>query len=531
MNGIGDKKMNTTANKKQPLAIPRLERQNGFQTFMVNNEPFIMLGGEIHNSAGSSLNYMETEVWPNLRGLNMNTVIVPIYWECLEPQENQFDFHLVDGLIAQARQEELKLVFLWFGLWKNSESTYVPSWMKQDKKTYFPARKYNGDAINTISPLCQAAIDQDAKAFSKLMQHIKEVDEGIYTVLMVQIENEIGLLGTERDYGKLANEVFSQKIPAQVEVDFQVSGNWTEAFGEDAGEYFSAYFFAKAIEQIAKAGQAVYELPYYTNAWLEQFPWRAGSYPSGGPVMKMQKMWQLMASTIGFLAPDIYVPYAPKVMDEYAQRGNALFIPEIRKDAIAATYALYAAFGCHAIGFSPFGIEELQMAPEKIEKIPMEVLIALNIDPSAFDIEGSGKYLQKCYEMISQVYPLYLAHRGTSRLQAFIRKNSEELGTVLSFDQLDLQINYGRKERYQPDAGGVVIQISENEFYILGMKIHFKFLSKMGENTLIDIVSVEEGSIQDGMWQRERILNGDERMRIELKDMPRMIKVTVHAYI
>lgn len=511
-------------------SMPHLEKMNGLQTLFVDNEPFIVLGGEIHNSSASNLAYLEKEVWPYLRGLNMNSVIIPVYWECLEPQENKFDYALIDGIITKARLEGFRIVFLWFGLWKNSESMYVPGWMKQDKEKYFPVRKHNGDPLNTISPLCQAAVEKDAHAFQKLMQHIKEIDSRECTVIMVQIENEMGLLGTERDFGQYAKEAFERRIPPEVARQFATDGTWPEAFGQNAGEYFMSYWFAKAVEQIANAGKKAYRLPFYVNAWLEQFPWRAGSYPSGGPVMKMQKMWNLMAPSISFLAPDIYVPYAPKVMDEYTSADNALFIPEIRKDAVAATFALYAVGGCHAIGFSPFGIEELQMEPEKVEKIPMEVLIALNIDQTAFDIEGSGKYLAKSYEVIQQIQPIYYLHRGTDHLQAFIRKNSEELGTVLAFDRYDVQIHYSHKERYQPESGGIVIQATESEFYLIGTKYHFQFLPKVGEHKTIGYLSVESGHFHQGQWNCERILNGDERMRIELKDMPGIIKVTVYSY-
>ncbi|WP_220028001.1 beta-galactosidase [Paenibacillus sp. S02] len=70
---------------------------------------------------------MKHKVWPQLRELHLNTVIVPVYWELIEPMQGEFDFHLVDGIIEQAREENLRLVFLWFGLWKNGKSSYVPS--------------------------------------------------------------------------------------------------------------------------------------------------------------------------------------------------------------------------------------------------------------------------------------------------------------------------------------------------------------------------------------------------------------------
>ncbi len=149
------------------------------------------MSGEIHNSSASSLQYMEHEVWPKLKDLHMNSVIVPLSWETLEPEEGNFDFTLLEGLIQQAREQEMKLIFLWFGLWKNSESMYAPGWMKQDTKTYFRVQKVNGEKINTISPLCGAAVEKDANAFAGVMAHIKEIDEEESTVIVMQVKKSM----------------------------------------------------------------------------------------------------------------------------------------------------------------------------------------------------------------------------------------------------------------------------------------------------------------------------------------------------
>ncbi len=513
----------------QKKSLPKIREYQGYSTLFVDEKPFVVLGGEIHNSAASDEAYMDTEVWPNLRNMGMNSVIAPIYWECIEPEKDSFDFATVDFLLEQAEREDMKLILLWFGLWKNSESMYVPGWMKRDKETYFVTRKHNGEGMTTISPFCQAAIERDKKAFCRLMEYLKENDTK-QSVIMIQVENEIGLLGTERDYSSEAERIFAEKVPEQVEEAFGVKGSWQEAFGTDAGEYFMAWGFAKAVEEIAGAGQAIYGLPMYANAWLEQFPWRAGTYPSGGPVMKVSKMWKLMAPSLFTLAPDIYVPTVPEVMEEYAREDNPLFIPEVRKDAVAAAYAMYAVFGCHGIGFCPFGIEELQMDPAKIEKIPMEVMMALNIDPSAFEIEGSAAYLRRSYELITQLLPLYYQLRNAEVVQAYVRKDPRELGTLLHFKNYDVQVKYSRKESYKPEAGGVIFQTGEDEFVVAGMVSSLEFMSKLGVNEKVEIVRLEEGSFVDGKWKRGRILNGDEKMHLGFKNMPGIYRVELVRY-
>lgn len=190
--------------------------ENGIPTLYVEQEPFICLAGELHNSSASSLDFMEREIWPKLEGLNMNSVILPLYWECIEPQEGSYDFTLLDGIIAQARSHHMRLIFLWFGLWKNAESMYIPGWMKRNPETYFRAQKVSGEQINTISPLCAAAVEKDRLAVTAVMSRIRELDETQSTVLFIQVENEIGLLGTARDYSDAANQAFSQAVPPEL---------------------------------------------------------------------------------------------------------------------------------------------------------------------------------------------------------------------------------------------------------------------------------------------------------------------------
>ena len=158
------------------MQIPTLEITGKKATLLSDGKPFLMLAGEAHNSSGSSLTYMKESVWPYLRPLNLNTLVVTVTWELLEPVPGEFDFSLPDGLIQQAEEEGVKLVFLWFGLWKNGMSTYVPDWVKQDRGTYFFMRDRWGKPVNAVSPLCQAGVERDAAAFTALMSHLKEFD-------------------------------------------------------------------------------------------------------------------------------------------------------------------------------------------------------------------------------------------------------------------------------------------------------------------------------------------------------------------
>jgi beta-galactosidase GanA len=82
--------------------------EKGISTLYVDGKPFFMRSGEIHNSSASTLEEMENQIWPQIRELNLNSLIVPIYWECIEKEEDIFDFTLIDGIVDQARKEAKK---------------------------------------------------------------------------------------------------------------------------------------------------------------------------------------------------------------------------------------------------------------------------------------------------------------------------------------------------------------------------------------------------------------------------------------
>lgn len=512
------------------MSMPVIKNDRGIATLYVEDRPFIALSGEIHNSSASSLEYMENKVWPQLKGMNLNTVIVPLYWETVEPKEGVFDFQLSDGLIRQARENEMRLIFLWFGLWKNGESMYIPAWMKADTDTYYRVRKVNGETLNTISPFCEKAVEKDAAAFAKVMAHIRETDGNETTVIMMQVENEIGLLGTGCDYSKPAQEEFAGEIPAELAKEYGVSGTWKEAFKADAEEFFMAYHFAKAVERIAAAGQKEYPLPCYVNVWLKQYPWYPGSYPAGGPELEVHRIWKKAAPSLFTIAPDIYVPYVAQTMDDYGYEGNPLLVPEVRKDSVTASYCLYAVMGKNAVCYSPFGIEELALPPESVEKPPMEVMAALNIDPSAFNTAGSREYLAAVYELIEQMKPFYLKFRGTQHLRSFIKKSETDFGTWISFAEYDLLISYSPKTEARPLSAGVILELSPDKFFIAGMMSTLTFRVKEGENLKADYLKLEEGTFVQGEWRPGRILNGDERMSLKLGDMPGCFYAELYKY-
>ena len=314
-----------------------------------------ILGGELSNSAATSVEDID-EVMPRMRALGLNTVLVPAYWEFVEPVEGQFDFTLIDRTIDVARREQLQVVFLWFGAWKNSMSCYAPGWFKQDTKRFPRAMTAEGKQMEIASCFSDNVLQADLKAFSALMQHIKERDPQREVVVMMQIENEIGMLESARDHSPLAEKAYNKE-------------RWAERYGTDeyADEKFMALSYARYVEHLAKAAREIHDMPLYVNAAMNSCGRHPGEYPSAGPLAHLIDFWHEGAPSIDLLAPDSYDTGFKSWCAQYAmplrpQDGgkikNRLFIPESRCCENSGVRALYA-FGEHqAIGFSPFAIDQ-----------------------------------------------------------------------------------------------------------------------------------------------------------------------------
>ena len=335
--------------------------------------PGPILGGELSNSAATSVQDID-EVMPRMRTLGLNTVLVPAYWELTEPVEGQFDFTLIDRTIDVARREHLRVVFLWFGVWKNSMSCYTPGWFKQDTKRFPRAMTAEGKQMEIASCFSDNVLQADLKAFSALMRHIRERDPRREVVIMMQIENEIGMLESARDHSPLAERAYSRE-------------RWAERYGTDdyADEKFMALSYARYVEHLAKAAREIHDMPLYVNAAMNSRGRRPGEYPSAGPLAHLIDFWHEGAPSIDLLAPDIYdtgfkswaSQYAMPLRPQDRHRAgddrlggkvkNRLFIPESRCCENSGVRALYA-FGEHqALGFSPFAID--QASEEQTESV------------------------------------------------------------------------------------------------------------------------------------------------------------------
>ena len=213
--------------------IPHLRKQGTATQLIVDGKPFLALAGELSNSSATGIEYMKL-VWSRLamqKGLN--TVLAGVSWNQIEPREGKFDFAVLDSVIQGARAHNMRLVLLWFGTWKNGLSSYMPDWVKRDFER-FPRAQIVGDDtpwpvwgvtrgkftgsmnIELLSPFGDATRDADASAFAALMRHVKAVDGHERTVIMIQVENEVGLQGDTRDRSPAANKAFDGPVPLEL---------------------------------------------------------------------------------------------------------------------------------------------------------------------------------------------------------------------------------------------------------------------------------------------------------------------------
>lgn len=493
-------------------SLPHLQRRGNAVQLIVNEKPFIVLGGELGNSSASDMRYMQP-IWPRLAAMHLNTVLAPVYWELLEPQEGVFDFALVDSLITAARWHRLKLVLLWFGSWKNSMSCYAPAWVKKDTRRFPRAQDKQGRGQEILTPFSQNNLDADSKAFSALMRHIRQTDSREQTVIMMQVENEIGMLPDARDYCPAANEAFQRPVPyalmsylqqhkaslapelskAWQSSGFKTNGDWEEVFGKSLAtdELFMAWHFAQYASSVAETGKKMHPLPMFVNAALNRPGVTPGDYPSAGPLPHVIDVWKAGAPFIDFLSPDFYNPDFKHWNDLYTRDDNPLFIPEIRFEYSVAAKAFYAIGHYQAIGFAPFSIE----STDRPEAEP----------------------IGKTYDVLSQLGPLISAAHGRGVMEgAWVDKirpaDTIRLGGYTFIVKHDYTLGWspGAKEEQWPQSGGLILQTGADEFIVAGTGIVITFLSGQADQPIAGILDIDEGRYIDGQWVPGRRMNGDQ---------------------
>lgn len=528
--------------KKTMPPLPRLERYAGHTRLIVDDEPFLCIGGELHNSSSSDRQYM-APLWGKIAESNANTVIATVAWDQIEPIEGIFDFSAVDGLIEDAQSTGLKLIIIWFGAFKNASSTYAPSWVRGDTSRFPRADRgsqtmetpfsYKGSMPRpTLSVFSKNLYEADKAAYCRFMTHLAETDTQ-HTVIMVQVENEVGLLGAGRDRSAAALAAWEAPVPevlrnalANNEYAFDPSlaavlhsattsdASWAEHFGDGnpaADETFMAWAFATYVGGLAAAGKEILELPAFANAWIGPQPGQdlPGNYPSGGPTAKMLPVWQAVAPALDFLAPDIYVPNSAEIMAQYAHPENALFIPEakFRAGDVFLAVGRFGGFGYHVFGLED-GSEgnQYSKACQAISSLTQEIVDAQR-DGRIF-----GFALERDEDDVATNFGgITVSIRNAAKLY---RAMLLDAGVVLPPPPELPGETEGSAHGHTPGDSrpfGIVIETAPLEFLVVGQGALFDFHQA---DSVLEVDSVRELRLAPEGWQEARLLNGDERLQV-----------------
>jgi len=495
----------------QDATIPHLTKKGTTQELIVDGNPYLVLGGELGNSTASSLDYIRP-FWAKFKAMNLNTILVPAYWDLIEPEEGKFDFTLIDSIIYTSRKNNLRVILLWFGSWKNSMSCYAPAWIKTNQKRFPRAQNSAGKGLEIVSAFSKNNLDADKKAFTELMKHLKETDTS-HTVIMMQVENEIGMLTEAREHTAEADKAFNNEVPKELmdyliankdslvpelrahwsKTNFATTGNWETVFGKSMAtdELFQAWYYAKYTNAVAAAGKKIYPLPMYVNAALNYRNVLPGQYPSAGPLPHLMDIWQSGAPAIDILSPDFYNPYFKHYCDLYTRRNNPLFIPEIRFEPSDAAKVFYAIGHYQAIGFSPFSIES-------------------TAQPEAEPIGHA-------YSILSQLSLEILKYSGTGKMDGVLLDTATKTQEII-LGNYKLKVSHDYTLGWSPEAknpdwlmtGGIIIQTGENDFIIAGTGVVVTFTVNNSTNKSAGILQADEGIYKDGNWIPGRRMNGDQ---------------------
>jgi hypothetical protein len=540
-----------------------LQKQGTATQLIVDGKPFLVLGSQLSVNSASNLEYWKRVIFPRIIAQeNLNTVVAAVSWAKIEPEEGKFDFSVLDGVIGDVRSHNLHLVLLWFASWKNGLSSFTPDWVKRDFERFPRAQMVGGPSplisagpgrprvqiegarsIELLSPLGDASRDADARAFAALMRHVKAVDGREHTVIMIQLENEVGMQGDTRDRSPLANKAFEGPVPKELmdylqkhkdglspelhqvweATGFKTSGTWEEVFGkgEPTDEIFMGWNFSRYIGRVAQSGKAEYPLPMFVNCPEFGFGRRpaplAGGGQTGGPMPDALDVWRAGGPQIDIFAPDIYSPDFDAWCAKFTRSGNPLFMPETNGGRGASAKALYAFGRYDAIGFSPMGFDR-------------------SLTPDYDQIAGYG--------LIAQLAPLIAEHQGKGTMSAVLL-GPKDPPQKIQVGNYTLDVGFLAPRVEPPPQGtallssAIFIATGPDEYYIAGNDVSVTFSPNTPGPPLAGMATVEEGTFVNGRWVAGRRLAGDDAGQGDFLDLRKRIagdpdrgiqRVTLYRY-
>ena len=467
---------------------PHFEKLHGRSIFYVDGHPFIALAVEIpwyHTVYGR---YHETmaaydDLYPAARRLGLNTIKVPVKWSQVEPRQGEFDFSYVDHVKSVAERNGLKVILGWFGhyasgragnIYRNlTNEVWAPMDVIEDDRAYPRAVDASGRAHhNAISYDNDAVIAREAAAFGAFMRHIRETDAATRTVIMIQVENEIGVFGASekdkgmwRDHSPRSNELFA-----------------AGGFDDDL-KYSAARFAGNWLKRVTDAGGREYPIPFYMDFIGGKLaPWMVGGAPGEDAATYLQH-----CRFVEFVALNLYVfgettiEELRRKIEDYRVSRNIPAISETNSDRSpwAAPLAFLAVGEYGAPLFSPWALNV--SFPEWGEPY---VLRDGQLANGAAD-------LQRAYTALGKAALPIAFSSGTDRLKVFLSRRGEEVHEV-----------GGARVTASNGAGGqaMVLRPAANDFIVAGWRTAVTIETPMSRWPELKRVKIEAGRWDGARW-------------------------------
>ena len=342
---------------------------------------------------------------------------------------------------------------------------------------------------------------------------------------MMQVENEVGVLGSTRDHSPAAEKAFAGAVPDELmrylEADHSPrdprveaglndelralweangakhGGTWTEVFGDSGrtDEIFMAWHYARYVQAVAAAGKRSYPLPMYANAWLGGGDTAPGDYPSGGPQPRVLDIWKAAGSSLDMIAPDLYASDFAGWSSRYHRVDNPLFIPETNGGVAGAANVFYAIGEQAAIGFSPFAIDA-----------GLHGEASANTEAAA---SGNAE-LARSYQLLVGIVPQILAAQAGGVIHGFTLDKSHPAVTFV-IDGVTLAVSLDQVFGRGSESGyGLIFEDGSGSFVGAGRGFRVAFESRSASGPQVGLERVVEGRYERDMWVPGRTLNGDE---------------------
>ena len=382
-----------------------------------------------------------------------------------------------------------------------------------------------GKASYCLSPFGANTLEADRRAFTALMKHLQAVDAAQHTVILVQVENEVGTYGLARDHGAAAEAAFAADVPAEVlrakppAASGAAHGSWRAVYGDYADEYFHAWAIARYVEAIAKSGRAAHELPIYINNALRNplepmAPWHS-NFASGGPTFDVIDIYKAVAPHVDVVGLDLYAPESEQVaasLSRFQRPDNALFVPEMGNSPRYARY-VYEILGRGAFGVVPFGIDYSRDSNYPLGSPLSDARLVAPFAP--------------VYAAFAPMQSQWSQWAAEGRTHG-IAEGEDRKPQTIAMDGWKAQVSFGEwqfGERSWPQlkdsvppgtetpSGGVAIaQIGPDEFIVVGEHVRVRIeAADAAQAATAQLVSADEGHFDaQGRWVTERRWNGDQ---------------------